>query len=140
MRTSTTCRDPLCRMFTDPAQERYFREGVQEFNERRFFNCHETLERIWCTAEGDFRLLLQGMIHAAVALHHLNNKNRIGAERQLEKSLSKLQRIDLKIFGRELGVNFIDWYLEIASLKKTLDEPHPALPKLRTLTNFCDAR
>ncbi len=46
------------------------REGVQLFNEERFWECHEVLEQIWRPAKGAERSIIQGLILTAAALVH----------------------------------------------------------------------
>jgi predicted metal-dependent hydrolase len=67
-----------------------FERGVDLFNRRAFFECHEVLEELWTPERGPRRLFLQGVIHLAVGFYHHQQGNRIGAERQLRKGLKKL--------------------------------------------------
>ena len=68
------------------------REGIIFFNAGRYFEAHETWEDLWRITEGHARPFYQGLIHAAVGLHHLSRDNRTGAEAQLEKALYRLQQ------------------------------------------------
>lgn len=67
-----------------------FLRGVEEFNRREFFECHDTWEHIWQETTGADKLFLQGMIHAAVGLYHFTNGRWKGARSQLEKCITKL--------------------------------------------------
>jgi len=67
-----------------------FENGIELFNRRAFFECHEVLEDLWRPERGARRLFLQGVIHLAVAFYHHQQANRIGAERQMKKGLKKL--------------------------------------------------
>ena len=71
---------------SDPA----FRRGVELFNAREFFECHEVLEDLWRPTQGEPRLFLQAVIHIAVGFYHHQRGNRTGAELQLRKGLRKL--------------------------------------------------
>jgi len=64
--------------------------GIDLFNRREFFVCHEVLEEIWMHERGPRRLFLQGIIHFAVAFYHDQRGNPVGASRQLRKGLRKL--------------------------------------------------
>ena len=64
--------------------------GVDLFNRREFFVCHEVLEEIWTHERGPRRLFLQAIIHFAVAFYHDQRGNPVGASRQLRKGLRKL--------------------------------------------------
>ncbi len=67
------------------------RRGIDLFNRREFFECHEVLEEIWTPARGPERLFLQALIHFAVGFYHHQRRNREGAERQLRKGLKKIE-------------------------------------------------
>ncbi len=71
---------------TDPLQS-----GVELFNQRKFFECHEVLEEAWKPEQGPRRLFLQALIHLAVGLHHWQRGNPKGAIGQLRKGLRKLE-------------------------------------------------
>jgi predicted metal-dependent hydrolase len=64
--------------------------GIDLFNRREFFVCHEVLEEIWTPERGPRRLFLQSLIHFAVAFYHDQRGNPLGATRQLRKGLRKL--------------------------------------------------
>ena len=64
--------------------------GIDLFNRREFFVCHEVLEEIWTPERGPRRLFLQSLIHFAVAFYHDQRGNPVGASRQLRKGLRKL--------------------------------------------------
>jgi uncharacterized protein len=64
--------------------------GIDLFNRRQFFECHEVLEEIWTSERGPRRLFLQALIHFAVALYHDQRGNPLGATRQLRKGLRKI--------------------------------------------------
>jgi hypothetical protein len=65
--------------------------GIDLFNRREFFECHEVLEEIWTPERGPRRLFLQSLIHFAVAFYHDQRGNPVGAERQLRKGLRKIE-------------------------------------------------
>jgi len=65
--------------------------GIDLFNRQQFFECHEALEEIWTPERGPRRLFLQSLIHIAVAFYQVQRGNLIGAERQLQKGLRKME-------------------------------------------------
>ncbi len=71
----------------DPA----LRRGIDLFNARDFFECHEVLEQAWIHEAEPRKLFLQSIIHLAVAFHHLGRGNRTGGVRQLRRAVRKLQ-------------------------------------------------
>jgi predicted metal-dependent hydrolase len=70
----------------DPALQ----HGIDLFNREEFFESHEALEAIWTPLRGPRRLYLQALIHFAVAFYHDQQRNPVGASRQLRKGLRKL--------------------------------------------------
>ena len=67
-------------------------EGLFLFNAGRFYDAHEVWEDLWrVTAEPSHKTCYQGLIQAAVGLHHLGRANLIGARSQLGKSIRNLQ-------------------------------------------------
>lgn len=67
-------------------------EGVALFNRGEFFECHEVLETLWRAESDPVRFLYQGILQIGVAFHHMRRGNWIGAVRQLERGLAKLER------------------------------------------------
>ena len=70
----------------------HLNEGINFFNAGKFFDAHESWEDLWRTSGGPLRLFYQGLVQAAVAMHHLSQGNLNGARAQLAKSIEKLQR------------------------------------------------
>jgi predicted metal-dependent hydrolase len=66
------------------------RTGIELFNNREFFDCHEVLEEAWTPERGPRREFLQALIHVAVGFHHCQRGNSAGACGQLHKGLRKL--------------------------------------------------
>ena len=56
-----------------------FQLGIQQFNQRQFYECHDTLEAIWIEAPEMDKRFYQGILQVAVACHHLSNLNIRGA-------------------------------------------------------------
>jgi predicted metal-dependent hydrolase len=65
-------------------------QGIQLFNDQKFFQSHEALEEAWISERGPRRQFLQALIHLAVGLYHSQRDNPVGAVRQLRKGLKKL--------------------------------------------------
>jgi predicted metal-dependent hydrolase len=70
--------------------------GRTLFNERRFFEAHEAWEEAWLREEGELRLLLQGLIQIAAALHKIARGDQpSGCARLLSWGLAKIEaRVD----------------------------------------------
>lgn len=71
-----------------PAQ---FWDGIEQFNRREFYACHDTLEAIWMEAEEPQRTLYQGILQIAVAFYHLSNQNARGAVILLGEGMNRLR-------------------------------------------------
>ena len=56
-----------------------FWQGIDQFNQHRFYDCHDTLEALWMEASEPDRSFYQGLLQIAVALYHLENHNWRGA-------------------------------------------------------------
>ena len=67
------------------------KSGINLFNNRQFFACHEVLEAAWTPERGPRRAFLQSLIHLAVGCYHSQRGNHVGAVLQLRKGLRKLE-------------------------------------------------
>ena len=56
-----------------------YRRGIRLFNAREFYDAHEVWEDVWRESHGLEKKFLQGLIQAAVALHHHSTGNVVGA-------------------------------------------------------------
>lgn len=66
---------------TDAERETRLNSAIELFNAQEFFACHDELEEIWSETLSDDRTFYQGLIHAAVALHHFSEGNLGGARK-----------------------------------------------------------
>src|SRR5262245_38708404 len=74
-----------------PQPDSLLEAGIFFFNEGRLFDAHEAWEDLWRRTTGPERLFYQGLIQAAVGLHHRSRENYRGARAQLLKALAKLE-------------------------------------------------
>ena len=65
--------------------------GIEHFNACDFFEAHESWEELWTEYQGPLRKFYQGLIQAAVALHHFGNGNIRGAKKLYFGSLGYLE-------------------------------------------------
>ena len=71
-------------------QSESFSQGIEQFNQQQFYECHDTLEAIWIeSAELDKRFY-QGILQIAVACHHLGELNCRGAVILLGEGMRRL--------------------------------------------------
>src|SRR5262249_18542377 len=73
--------------------------GILFFNERDFFEAHEVWEDVWTEAAGAERRFYQGLIQAAVALHHFRNGNVRGALKLYRTGRAYMEPIAERFFG-----------------------------------------
>ncbi len=71
-------------------------KGIHDFNQGQFFQCHETLEKLWKNQSGTERNLTQGLIQIAVAYYHLLNGNQAGANKLLKSGMKYLNKLPTK--------------------------------------------
>ncbi len=73
-----------------------FIKGIDLFNQGKFFEAHEELEKIWLKDTSELRDFYKGIIQAAVALHHLKRRNLSGAASLVDSSVAYLEKYDSK--------------------------------------------
>ena len=86
-----------------PEEAEAFARGVRLFNERRYYESHDVLEEVWRPLRGPGRSFLQGLIQVAVALHHLEQGNRRGADSVLERARGRLTPYAPAAFGFDVA-------------------------------------
>ena len=67
-----------------------YRVGIRHFNAREFYDAHEVWEDVWRESHELEKRFLQGMIQAAVALHHHSTGNVVGACSLMERAQRNL--------------------------------------------------
>jgi uncharacterized protein len=67
-----------------------FWQGVDQFNQRQFYMCHDTLEAVWVEADFEDKNFYQGILQVAVAFYHLENHNWRGAVILMGEGLKRL--------------------------------------------------
>lgn len=77
-------------------------EGIELFNQCDFFESHEAWEELWQEDFGPSRKFYQGLIQAAVALHHFGNGNIRGAKKVYYGSCGYLEPYRPKHLGLDL--------------------------------------
>jgi uncharacterized protein len=66
-------------------------KGIEEFNNRLFFECHESLEEIWLEEHGEDRAFYQGLIQVAAGYLKWEQGILIGAIKLWRAGLEKLE-------------------------------------------------
>lgn len=83
------CKSPCLAPLEGEAGE-LFALGVKQFNEGKWFACHETLERVWLPEPRPVREFYKGLIQLAVGLLHWRRGNLKGANRLLNAGLGRI--------------------------------------------------
>lgn len=107
-------------------KQRAISRGVDQFNTKLFFECHETLEEVWLEEPGEDFLFLQGLIQAAAALHNLHRGRRGGPSRVITASLDKLERYGDHHLGVDLA-RFRAALIAVRKLALRIDDPDDPL-------------
>ena len=71
-----------------------YKVGLEHIRAGRYFEAHEELELSWRAAAPEERDFYQGLVHVAVAWYQAGRGNAVGAGRQLEKGLRRLERYE----------------------------------------------
>lgn len=66
-------------------------EGLNHYHAGDFFAAHESWESLWLVAQDPEKRFLQALIQVAVAFHHLQHDNSLGAARLLGRALARLE-------------------------------------------------
>ncbi len=68
-----------------------FLQGIEQFNQRDFYACHDTLEAIWIDSIESDKRFYQGILQVAVGCYHLTNHNWRGAVILLGEGVRRLR-------------------------------------------------
>jgi predicted metal-dependent hydrolase len=98
-----------------------FCQGIKQFNQRKFFDCHETWEKLWHKQSGEEKELLQGLIQLAVAYHHHLAGNNLGALKLFRRGLGRLEMFEPMFLGLELSDLCHLTRINIEQLENTLN-------------------
>lgn len=115
-----------------------FRIGIELFNSGEYFEAHEALEDAWRAAPAADKQFLQGMVQAAVGMHHLHAANYIGARGVLARAIRNLEPYSPTRAG-------VDVERLLTSLRACLacaeeGEGTPAKPQMRAAPEKTDNR
>ena len=99
-------------------------KGIEYFNECEFFEAHDTWEELWTEYRGSARKYYQGLIQAAVALHHFGNGNTRGARKVYRTSRAYLVEYAPSYIGLDLE-KFLAQYDQCFAELNSSDEDPP---------------
>ena len=103
-----------------------FKDGVDLFNKRKFFEAHEIWEKLWLNAKEE-KKFLQGLIFIAGGYHHYQNKNIKGAELFLEKGCEYLSNYPDKYMGINIQKISSDTKNNLKKIKRDIEINFPII-------------
>jgi hypothetical protein len=106
-------------------EEEALREGMDLFNQERFWEAHEVLEEIWHPATGVDRDIIQGLILTAAALVHYQKNEKAVCISILGRAREKLGTLD--------HFKGVDIARLRASIERILKENMPELLRIETV-------
>jgi len=112
------------------------REGVELFNEQKYWECHESLEDVWMEDRGDqARNVSWAVIQVAAACIHYRDSKIIGAQGMIVKAKEKFRRChDLNILT-SLAFDHLDWE-ELEKLVMDIPDKEAKLEDFKLLYEF----
>ncbi len=111
----------------------FYEQGIDLFNQGRFFECHEAWEEAWKRSAGAEKIYYQGIIQAAVAILHAQRGNLDGARRLYAKARARLDPLPSEHMGVALGELRSDLTIFFSAARADEKAPLPATPTLRRL-------
>jgi len=112
-----------------------FYRGLELFNRRFYYECHDLWEEVWAEAKGKEKLFYQALIMSAVSLYHYGNENLEGALSCHRKARERFRQLpdrflclnisqfvaEMETFYRGLSVEHTRWTRELR------DRPRPVI-------------
>lgn len=92
---------------SEPPPEGLLR-GIEQFNQREYFEAHETLETLWNAEPDPIRVLYKGILQVGVGCYHLLNGNYRGATLKLQTGADYLSAFTPRCMGVEVAALIAD--------------------------------
>ncbi len=77
--------------------------GIEQFNHREYFECHETLEGLWMKEQRPLRTLYKGILQVGVGCYHLLRNNYRGAIIKLDSGVRYLEPFAPRCMGVDVA-------------------------------------
>ncbi len=115
-----------------------FYEALDQFNQEKYFECHETLEKLWIADKTETRQVYQGVLQIAVGCFHLVvRSNRIGAVNKLDAGARRLEQAGLLDFPPfRYGIDWAKLLSDTLLLVKLLKAQDLDLPPSYSAVNL----
>ncbi|HLW01784.1 MAG TPA: DUF309 domain-containing protein [Ktedonobacterales bacterium] len=95
--------------------------GLEQFNRREYFECHETLEGIWNKEHRPIRTLYKGILQVGVGCYHLLRNNYRGATIKLDSGARYLE----PFAPRSMGVDVAQLISDARTLHNAITQLGP---------------
>lgn len=110
--------------------------GIECFNTKKYWECHEELEDVWLEDRNDpARLIYWAIIQVAASMYHVREKNLVGAQGMLKKAQNKLTRAKEQNVVTDLVLKYLSWE-EFSALVNGLDVENSQLDSFEDLYQF----
>jgi len=105
------------------------REGVDLFNEQKYWECHESLEDVWMEDRNDpARNVYWAVIQVAAACIHYRDSKITGARGMIYKAKEKFRRCREQNILTDIVFQYLDW--------EELEKLSMAIPEEAELEDF----
>lgn len=107
------------------------KDGIEQFNSQKYWECHEELEEIWIEdSSDDVRNVYWAIIQVAASLIHYRDGRITGSTGLINKAKEKFMRCENMNIETPLLYEFLNW--------KELKELVFKIPREPTLEDFKD--
>jgi hypothetical protein len=111
-------------------------EGIELFNEQKYWECHESLEDLWMEDKNDSaRYIYWAIIQVAAACIHYRDSKIIGSQGMINKAREKFRRSRELHVLTPLVLKYLDWE-ELEKLVAQIKEKDAKLEDFEELYNF----
>jgi predicted metal-dependent hydrolase len=112
------------------------KEGIELFNQQKYWECHESFEDLWMEDKNDpARNVYWAIIQVAAACIHYRDSKIIGAQGMIKKAKEKFRRCREQSILTELAFKYLDWQ-ELEELVMKISDQDAALSDFEELFNF----
>ncbi|MBC98142.1 MAG: hypothetical protein CME63_10355 [Halobacteriovoraceae bacterium] len=111
------------------------KQGIQYFNEAKYWECHEELEDHWLEDMGDnARYVYWTIIQVATSLYHYEDGNLAGARGMMNKARDKISKCRMYGVESEIMNKFLQWKLFTKLVSEVPTEP--SLDDFKKISQF----
>lgn len=112
------------------------KEGIELFNEQKYWECHESFEHLWLEdRQDDARNVYWAIIQVAAACIHYRDSNLPGAQGMIAKAKEKFRRCHEKNVLTALVHERLDWD-RLEKIVGRIPDSQPALEDFKELFEF----